>query len=110
MEAIELVPLHLIEQLFHLLHTEEVSALVQHQSAVLEPRLILDLHRRDTGREDQLSERLQGIADAILIGSGDPDAAALDGEGVGPGRGQLLVVNRADDRAVGVLWGELQSG
>ena len=109
-EAIELVPLHLVEQLLHLLHTEEVSALVQHQSAVLKPRLVLDLHSRDAGGQDQLAERLQGIADAILIGGSDPDAATLDGEGVGPGRGQLLVVNRADDRAVGVLRGELQGG
>ena len=96
-EPIELVPLHLIEQLFHLLHTEEVAALVEHQSAVLKPWLVLNLHRRDPCRQDQLAERLDGVADPILIGSGDPDAASLDREGVGTGGGQLLLVYRTDD-------------
>ena len=108
METIELVPLHLVEKLLHLLHAEEVAALVEHQSAVLEPWLVLDLHRRDPGGQEQLAERLDGVANPILVGSGDPDAASLDREGVGTGGGQLLLVYRTDYRPIGVLRRQLQ--
>ena len=97
-EAVHLVVGHHVEHTLDVLHGEEVARHVEHETAILKARLVLDSDQRqgisgdrrvghighDIGRQHFL-DALESVEQAEGIGCTDGNAASCDGQGVDTG-------------------------